>query len=63
MANAAGEGFISGLNQIFMLGGILSLAAALVALWLVREKDIEREPVEIHAPSREPGAIPEGAAA
>ncbi len=63
VANAAGEGFISGLNQIFMLGGILSLAAALVALWLVRERDIEREPVEIHAPSREPGAIPEGAAA
>ena len=31
-----------------MLGGILSLATALFALWLVRERDIEREePIEL----------------
>jgi hypothetical protein len=30
-----------------MLGGILAFAAALFALWLVRERDIEREPVEM----------------
>ena len=48
VSDAAGQGLISGLNEIFMLGGILSLAAALVALWLVRERDIEREaPIEL----------------
>ena len=48
VSDAAGEGFISGLNEIFMLGGILRSPAALVALWLVRERDIEREaPIEL----------------
>ena len=37
------EGFISGLNEILMLGGIMSLAGGVAALWLVRERDIERE--------------------
>jgi EmrB/QacA subfamily drug resistance transporter len=47
VATAANEGFLAGLNDILMLGGILSIAGALFALWLVREKDIERaEPVE-----------------
>ena len=61
MADAAGQGFISGLNEIFMLGGVLSLAAALVALWLVRERDIEREAVEVHAPQLEAEPLPEAA--
>ena len=30
------------MNDILMLGGILSIAGAVAALWLVREKDIER---------------------
>ena len=31
-----------------MLGGIVSLVAAVAALWLVRERDIERdEPIEL----------------
>jgi EmrB/QacA subfamily drug resistance transporter len=50
VAGAARDGFLSGLNEIFLLGGILAFAAALVALWLVRERDIEREPVELEAP-------------
>ena len=61
MADAAGQGFISGLNDIFMLGGILSLAAALVALWLVRERDIEREAVEVPVPQPAREAVPEPA--
>ena len=61
VADAAGQGFISGLNEIFMLGGIFSLAAALVALWLVRERDIEREAVEVHAPQLEAEPLPEAA--
>jgi EmrB/QacA subfamily drug resistance transporter len=44
VSNAAGEGFISGLNEIFALGGIFALLAAVATLWLVRERDIEREP-------------------
>ena len=66
MTNAAGEGFISGLNEIVMLGGVMSLAAALVALWLVRERDIEREaPIELEAPQVAPRGerLPEPAAA
>ena len=49
--DAAREGFLSGLNEILMLGGILALAGAVAALWLVRERDIERsEPVEVELP-------------
>ena len=63
VADAAGQGFISGLNDIFMLGGIFSLAAALVALWLVRERDIEREAevVEVHVPQPAREVVPEAA--
>jgi MFS family permease len=63
VSSAAGQGFVSGLNDLFMFGGILALASALVALWLVRERDIEREPVEIHAPRLDREAVPEGAPA
>jgi EmrB/QacA subfamily drug resistance transporter len=65
-ANAARDGFLSGINEIFMLGGILSIAGALFALWLIRERDIEREaPIELepaYVPG-EAGAVPEPIAA
>jgi EmrB/QacA subfamily drug resistance transporter len=62
VATAANEGFLTGLNEIVMLGGILSIAGALVALWLVREKDIERaEPSEAEARHLEPEPVPEPA--
>ena len=41
--NAAEQGFIHGLNEILVLGALLSFAGAVLALWLVRESDIERE--------------------
>ena len=41
-ADAAREGFLAGMNEILMLGGILAFAGAVAALWLVRERDIER---------------------
>jgi hypothetical protein len=44
--HAAREGFLAGLNEVLLLGGLLSLAGALLALWLVREGGIEREPLE-----------------
>jgi len=43
VADAAREGFIAGINDILMLGGIVAILGALAALWLVRERDIERE--------------------
>jgi hypothetical protein len=45
-ADAAGEGFLAGLNDVVMLGGIVTLVGAALALWLVREREIEREPME-----------------
>src|SRR3954452_17889601 len=43
--NAAEQGFLHGLNEILILGAALSFAGSLLALWLGRERDIEREPV------------------
>jgi hypothetical protein len=63
VANAGREGFLAGINDILMLGGILAVAGAIAALWLVRESDIERGE-EVLEPERvEIGAVPEPAAA
>ena len=62
VADAAREGFLSGMNEILMLGGILAFAGALAALWLIRESDIERgEAVELDVVEGQ--AIPEAVAA
>jgi EmrB/QacA subfamily drug resistance transporter len=58
-SNAAREGFLTGLNDVLMLGALVSLAGAALALWLVRERDIEREPEE----ALEAQALPEPAVA
>ena len=39
---ATEAGFLHGLNEILMLGGILCLAGAAAALWMVREREIDR---------------------
>jgi hypothetical protein len=57
--NAARQGFLSGLNTILVLGALLSFAGAAVAAWLVREHEIEREPVEL-ATSPAVAAAPAG---
>jgi len=41
--NAAEQGFIHGLNQILLFGAVLCFAGSALALWLVRENEIERE--------------------
>ena len=48
VTGAARQGFISGLNEILVLGALVAFAGALLSLWLVRERDIERgdEPAE-----------------
>jgi EmrB/QacA subfamily drug resistance transporter len=54
VADAAGEGFLAGLNDVLTLGALVSFAGAALALWLVREREIERTAVE-------PGSLPAGA--
>jgi EmrB/QacA subfamily drug resistance transporter len=62
LSNAAREGFLVGLNDVLVLGGLLSIAGAVLALWLVREREIERGPVDSeHEP--EADRVPEAAAA
>ena len=48
--SAAEQGFLHGLNEILLLGALLSFAGAIAALWMVREGDIEREEVVEGAP-------------
>ncbi|HET6999213.1 MAG TPA: MFS transporter [Solirubrobacterales bacterium] len=57
--NAAEQGFLHGLNEVLLLGAILSFAGAVMALWLVREGEIERD----GAPERPLEAPPEPAQA
>jgi EmrB/QacA subfamily drug resistance transporter len=45
-ANAVGEGFLAGLNDVLTLGALVSFAGAALALWLVREREIDRESAE-----------------
>ncbi len=49
VASATREGFLSGLNAILVIGALLALAGAVLALWLVREHQIEREQPELVA--------------
>jgi Na+/melibiose symporter-like transporter len=42
---AAREGFLAGFNDVLALGAIVAFAGALAALALVRERDIERDPL------------------
>ena len=65
VADAAREGFLAGFNDISVLGALLAFAAAIGALWLVRERDIEREPLQAVEPAAEPAgrAAPEPVAA
>jgi EmrB/QacA subfamily drug resistance transporter len=46
VAHAAREGFLSGLNEVILLGGSLAVVGAIAAALLVREREIERAPFE-----------------
>jgi predicted MFS family arabinose efflux permease len=48
--HAAREGFLAGVNDVLTLGGMVCIAGAALALWLVREREIEREPMQPAAP-------------
>jgi hypothetical protein len=47
VVSATHQGFLSGLNTILVIGGLLALVGAAVAGWLVREHEIERERPEL----------------
>src|SRR4051794_39611551 len=49
LENAAQQGFLHGMNEILILGAILAFAGSALALFLVREGEIERDPVEAEA--------------
>jgi EmrB/QacA subfamily drug resistance transporter len=53
-AAAAREGFLAGMNDILLIGGLLALAGSAIALLLVREREIEREPLAAPEPVPEP---------
>jgi hypothetical protein len=64
VSNAAGAGFLAGLNTVLTLATLLSFAGAVLALWLVREHEIERPPMEPECePKPESEALPEAAEA
>jgi EmrB/QacA subfamily drug resistance transporter len=41
--SATHQGFLTGLNAILVIGAVVAFAGAALALWLVREHEIERE--------------------
>jgi EmrB/QacA subfamily drug resistance transporter len=49
VANAAREGFLSGLNAVLVIGAVLAFVGAALALWLVREHEIERDQPQVVA--------------
>jgi hypothetical protein len=52
MSDAARQGFVSGLSAVLITTAASALAGALLALWLVREREIEREPVVVCEPAQ-----------
>jgi EmrB/QacA subfamily drug resistance transporter len=42
VADAARDGFLTGFNDVMLFGSLVCFAAAILALWLVREHEIER---------------------
>jgi EmrB/QacA subfamily drug resistance transporter len=62
VAGAAREGFLAGLNDVLTIAALVGFVGAVLALWLVREGEIERQPTEWE---REPdaAALPDSAAA
>jgi hypothetical protein len=65
VAHATREGFLAGMNEILLLGAVLSLAGAALALFLVREGEIEREEIRDEGERERPdrGLTVEGARA
>ena len=48
--SATRDGFLTGLNAVLLIGGVVALLGAALALLLVREREIEREEIVSPAP-------------
>jgi EmrB/QacA subfamily drug resistance transporter len=55
---AARDGFLSGFNEIMVIGGGVAIAGAILVGLLVREHEIEREPAEAIEPIAMPEPVP-----
>ena len=53
--SATRDGFLTGLNAVLLIGGVVALLGAVLALWLVREHEIERD--EVVGPAPRAGAL------
>jgi EmrB/QacA subfamily drug resistance transporter len=62
VSSAAREGVLTGLNGVLMLAALLSFGGAVLVLWLVREREIERQPLESER-DPESAVLPEPSAA
>ncbi|HEY1592874.1 MAG TPA: MFS transporter [Solirubrobacteraceae bacterium] len=49
--SATRDGFLTGLNAVLLIGGIVAVVGAGLALWLVREHEIERDEARSPAPA------------
>jgi MFS family permease len=49
--SATRDGFLTGLNAVLLIGGIVAVVGAGLALWLVREHEIERDEAKSPAPT------------
>jgi EmrB/QacA subfamily drug resistance transporter len=63
VGNAAREGFLAGFNDVLTLGALVAFAGAVAAFALVRERDIEREPLGLEEPAAPNAGRRDGAAA
>jgi EmrB/QacA subfamily drug resistance transporter len=61
VANAAGDGFLAGLNAVLTLAALLSFVGALLVLWLVREHETQRPPLQPERQPQSDEALPEAA--
>jgi EmrB/QacA subfamily drug resistance transporter len=50
VASATRQGFLSGMNLILVIGAVVAFVGGALALWLVRENQIERDEPEVIAP-------------
>ena len=46
VVEATRQGFLTGFNAILVIGGLVAITGAALALWLVREREIERDQPE-----------------
>ncbi|MBS1879851.1 MAG: MFS transporter [Actinobacteria bacterium] len=51
VGSAAREGFLAGFNDVLALGALVAFAGAVAAFALVRERDIERDPLDLAEPA------------